>query len=169
MHAAFFVDKLARLAMTLILSGGYLDLPITDHGDRVIEVRGVLGANMAFRAAPCVPHVVNLRLMRGLDYYTRATFEAISKAVGAQSAVVAGDRQYAGRPQRWRHRFDNAVREVTEAFRDRPEAFGGGNNRKKLQSKRPQPRERKIETAAPTNQTTTLSAMKRIDREIQDA
>ena len=29
----------------------FLDLPIVDHGDAVIEVRGVLGANMAFRAA----------------------------------------------------------------------------------------------------------------------
>jgi GT2 family glycosyltransferase len=29
----------------------YLDLPISDHGDEVIEVRGVLGANMAFRAS----------------------------------------------------------------------------------------------------------------------
>lgn len=29
----------------------YLDLPIADHGERVIEVRGVLGANMAFRAS----------------------------------------------------------------------------------------------------------------------
>jgi GT2 family glycosyltransferase len=29
----------------------YLDLPIADHGERVIEVRGVIGANMAFRAA----------------------------------------------------------------------------------------------------------------------
>ncbi|HSU90861.1 MAG TPA: glycosyltransferase [Sporolactobacillaceae bacterium] len=28
----------------------YLDLPLTDDGDQVIEVRGVLGANMAFRA-----------------------------------------------------------------------------------------------------------------------
>lgn len=28
----------------------YLDLPIVDHGDEVVEVRGVLGANMAFRA-----------------------------------------------------------------------------------------------------------------------
>ena len=28
----------------------YLDLPIADDGDEVIEVRGVLGANMAFRA-----------------------------------------------------------------------------------------------------------------------
>lgn len=27
----------------------YLDLPIADHGDRTVEVRGVLGANMAFR------------------------------------------------------------------------------------------------------------------------
>ncbi|MGD0073747.1 MAG: glycosyltransferase [Candidatus Binataceae bacterium] len=29
----------------------YLDLPIVDHGEHVIEVRGVLGANMAFRAS----------------------------------------------------------------------------------------------------------------------
>lgn len=28
----------------------YLDLPIVDHGKDVVEVRGVLGANMAFRA-----------------------------------------------------------------------------------------------------------------------
>ena len=31
-------------------TAAYLDLPIADHGDEVIEVRGVLGANMAFRA-----------------------------------------------------------------------------------------------------------------------
>ncbi len=29
----------------------YLDLPIADHGDQVCEVKGVLGANMAFRAS----------------------------------------------------------------------------------------------------------------------
>ena len=29
----------------------YLDLPIADHGDEVVEVRGVLGANMAFRSS----------------------------------------------------------------------------------------------------------------------
>jgi GT2 family glycosyltransferase len=29
----------------------YLDLPIVDHGDEVQEVRGVMGANMAFRAS----------------------------------------------------------------------------------------------------------------------
>ncbi|HLK85858.1 MAG TPA: histidine--tRNA ligase [Candidatus Binataceae bacterium] len=39
-----------------------------------------------------VAHTVNPRLVRGLDYYTRTTFEAISIAVGAQSAVAAGGR-----------------------------------------------------------------------------
>jgi GT2 family glycosyltransferase len=28
----------------------YLDLPIVDHGNEIVEVKGVLGANMAFRA-----------------------------------------------------------------------------------------------------------------------
>jgi glucosyl-dolichyl phosphate glucuronosyltransferase len=32
-------------------AAAYMDLPIVDHGDEVIEVRGVIGANMAFRAA----------------------------------------------------------------------------------------------------------------------
>jgi len=32
-------------------ASSYLDLPISDHGDQVVEVRGVLGANMAFRAS----------------------------------------------------------------------------------------------------------------------
>jgi histidyl-tRNA synthetase len=39
-----------------------------------------------------VPHMVNPRLVRGLDYYTRTTFEVTSTAVGAQSAVAAGGR-----------------------------------------------------------------------------
>jgi histidyl-tRNA synthetase len=30
--------------------------------------------------------------VRGLDYYTRTTFEVVSTAVGSQSAVVAGGR-----------------------------------------------------------------------------
>ena len=29
----------------------YLDLPIADHGSQIVEVKGVLGANMAFRAS----------------------------------------------------------------------------------------------------------------------
>lgn len=40
-------DPLAKVGAAAV----YLDLPIVDHGDEVIEVRGVIGANMAFRAA----------------------------------------------------------------------------------------------------------------------
>lgn len=39
-----------------------------------------------------IPYVVNPRLVRGLDYYSRTTFEVLSGAVGSQSAVVAGGR-----------------------------------------------------------------------------
>ncbi len=40
-------DPVAKVGAT----APYLDLPIADHGDGVAEVRGVLGANMAFRAS----------------------------------------------------------------------------------------------------------------------
>ena len=39
-----------------------------------------------------IAYVVNPRLVRGLDYYMRTTFEVVSSAVGSQSAVVAGGR-----------------------------------------------------------------------------
>ncbi len=37
-------------------------------------------------------YVRNSRLVRGLDYYSRTTFEVISKAVGAQSSIAGGGR-----------------------------------------------------------------------------
>jgi histidyl-tRNA synthetase len=39
-----------------------------------------------------VPYVVNPRMVRGLDYYMRTTFEVVSESVGSQSAVIAGGR-----------------------------------------------------------------------------
>lgn len=39
-----------------------------------------------------VPYVVNQDLVRGLDYYTRTTFEVTSEHLGAQKAVAAGGR-----------------------------------------------------------------------------
>jgi len=39
-----------------------------------------------------VAHTINPRMVRGLDYYTRTTFEVVSLSVGAQSTVVAGGR-----------------------------------------------------------------------------
>ena len=39
-----------------------------------------------------VPFSLNARLVRGLDYYTRTTFEWTSAALGAQNSVAAGGR-----------------------------------------------------------------------------
>ncbi len=39
-----------------------------------------------------IPYSVNPFMVRGLDYYTRTTFEFVSNALGAQSAVGAGGR-----------------------------------------------------------------------------
>ena len=39
-----------------------------------------------------VPFVIDKRLVRGLDYYTRTTFEIQTGALGAQSAVAGGGR-----------------------------------------------------------------------------
>jgi histidyl-tRNA synthetase len=43
-------------------------------------------------AAAEVQFVVNPRMVRGLDYYTRTAFEAMAGGLGAQSTVVAGGR-----------------------------------------------------------------------------
>jgi histidyl-tRNA synthetase len=39
-----------------------------------------------------IPYVVDKRLVRGLDYYTRTTFEIQTGSLGAQSAVTGGGR-----------------------------------------------------------------------------
>src|SRR4030067_1778916 len=39
-----------------------------------------------------VPNILNSDLVRGLDYYTRTTFEVKSRFLGAQNAVAAGGR-----------------------------------------------------------------------------
>jgi histidyl-tRNA synthetase len=38
------------------------------------------------------PYSINPRMVRGLDYYTRTTFEMVTGLLGAQSAVAAGGR-----------------------------------------------------------------------------
>jgi histidyl-tRNA synthetase len=39
-----------------------------------------------------IPYQINHRLVRGLDYYTRTTFEVLGEALGAQDAVAGGGR-----------------------------------------------------------------------------
>ncbi len=46
----------------------------------------------AYLDAVGIPYVVNSRIVRGLDYYTRTVFEIVSSALGAQSTVCGGGR-----------------------------------------------------------------------------
>jgi len=39
-----------------------------------------------------MPHSINFRLVRGLDYYTKTVFEVWSEGIGAQAAVCGGGR-----------------------------------------------------------------------------
>jgi histidyl-tRNA synthetase len=53
-----------------------------DHFAEVTRELGLLG----------IPYRLNHRLVRGLDYYTRTTFEVTSDALGAQNSVLGGGR-----------------------------------------------------------------------------
>ena len=39
-----------------------------------------------------MPHTINFRLVRGLDYYTKTVFEVWAQGIGAQAAVCGGGR-----------------------------------------------------------------------------
>ncbi len=52
------------------------------HFERLLSLLEMLG----------IPHKVNPEMVRGLDYYTRTTFEVASENLGAQNAVAAGGR-----------------------------------------------------------------------------
>lgn len=60
----------------------HLDPACRAHFDRVTS--GLQARGLAYQVTP--------RLVRGLDYYTRTTFEITSGALGAQNALVGGGR-----------------------------------------------------------------------------
>jgi len=68
----------------------YLCDPCKSHFETVEKGLTTLG----------IPFVVNPRLVRGLDYYTRTTFELVMGHMGAQNTVAAGGR------------YDGLVREI---------------------------------------------------------
>jgi histidyl-tRNA synthetase len=53
-----------------------------EHFDTVLANLDVLG----------VPYVINPRMVRGLDYYTKTTFEFVHDGLGAQSGIGGGGR-----------------------------------------------------------------------------
>lgn len=52
------------------------------HFEQLVEALGSFGVKVS----------VNEKLVRGLDYYTKTTFEIVSKELGAQNAVCGGGR-----------------------------------------------------------------------------
>jgi histidyl-tRNA synthetase len=60
----------------------YLDEPCREHFDEVKKILNHVG----------VRYQVNERMVRGLDYYTRTTFEFTHGGLGAQSALLGGGR-----------------------------------------------------------------------------
>ena len=62
----------------------------TDH--LCDECRGHFEATTSHLAALGLDHRVSHRLVRGLDYYTRTTFEVLSGQLGAQNALLGGGR-----------------------------------------------------------------------------
>lgn len=60
----------------------YNDLECRAHFDTVLEL--LQGQGLAFE--------LDHRLVRGLDYYCRTTFEVVSGSIGAQAAVAGGGR-----------------------------------------------------------------------------
>ncbi len=69
------IEKLPRISQ-------YLDEPCRKHFEEVQEILKAVG----------VPFVLNDRLVRGLDYYTRTAFEFTHGALGAQNAILGGGR-----------------------------------------------------------------------------
>ncbi len=67
---------------TLPTIGQFLDEDCRKHYE---EVKNILNAVH-------IPYVENPRLVRGLDYYTRTTFEFTHGGLGAQNAVLGGGR-----------------------------------------------------------------------------
>ena len=70
---------------------------LTDNAPRLLdyncpECRAHFETVLAMLRAENLPLELDHRLVRGLDYYCRTTFEVVSGSVGAQSAVAGGGR-----------------------------------------------------------------------------
>src|SRR6266850_1650768 len=112
------IEKLPRISE-------YLDEPCRQHFAEVQEILKASG----------VPFVINSRLVRGLDYYTRTAFEFTHGALGAQNAILGGGRynglsEALGGPKApgigfaiGEDRLLMAVQESSEAIMRKPNAY----------------------------------------------
>ncbi len=73
------------------------DQPVIDalpHSEDYLcgECRAHFAAVKGYLDVFGIPYVVSHRLVRGLDYYTRTTFEVLAGGIGAQNALLGGGR-----------------------------------------------------------------------------
>jgi len=73
---------LAEIIAGAPLLSDYLDPESTEHFEQVKQLLGDIG----------IEFVLNPRLVRGLDYYSRTVFEWVTDQLGAQGAVCSGGR-----------------------------------------------------------------------------
>ena len=122
------IEKLPRML-------DYLDESCREHFQAVQDLLTAVG----------VPYVINPRLVRGLDYYTRTAFEFTHGALGAQNAILGGGRydglsEALGGPKApgigfaiGEDRLVLALSETAEALATPPDAYiaplGAGMNR----------------------------------------
>lgn len=76
------VDACQAAARSFPEIQGFLCAECRDHFGDVLSTLGLYG----------IPYRVDPRLVRGLDYYTKTTFEIVSSGLGAQNAVLGGGR-----------------------------------------------------------------------------
>ncbi|HSA95351.1 MAG TPA: histidine--tRNA ligase [Acidobacteriota bacterium] len=76
------VEACREIAVSFPSIQDFLCAECRDHFARLLADLGVLG----------IPYRIDPRLVRGLDYYTKTTFEIMSSDLGAQNALLGGGR-----------------------------------------------------------------------------
>ena len=76
------VDRCRELRKGAPRVKDYLCEDCRDHFEKLLTLLSAIG----------IPHTVNPEMVRGLDYYTKTTFEVTSSDLGSQNAVAAGGR-----------------------------------------------------------------------------
>ena len=74
-----------------------MDQPLIDHLPHTVdylcdECRTHFDAVQRYLGLYGIPYRLSHRLARGLDYYTRTTFEVLGHSLGAQNAILGGGR-----------------------------------------------------------------------------
>ena len=76
------VESCQKIANGAPVIGDYLCNECRDHQSQLLRLLDGMGIN----------YVIDPRLVRGLDYYTKTVFEITSESIGSQSAVCGGGR-----------------------------------------------------------------------------